>query len=194
MASEGLTKTEIISILEIIEEARECSTREKLGELLKKAGRLLEADQSIGGVVATRGGRVCDAVNVVNGDYPEKWLREYEKEGLFHHDPVVKRHARFSNTHLWGDISKYDLDEKGSHTVEFAMDHGIRFGLSGSVYVPEKESVSILAFSGDKDRFGEHHREIADILMLHLGNALARLTYCVPVDPPPLAAGMETFK
>lgn len=172
------SKRELISILEIIDECRNCDSREHIKMLLMRSKDLLEADYAICGMVSLKGSEPRDPVTIVNGNYPEDWLKRYTSEKMYHTDPVVSRHARYSSTYLWEDISNFD--SKIPETVGHALDHGIRFGLSGSIYIPRYEDISIFAFAGDKNRYIEHHRKIIDILSLHLNRALINITYELP--------------
>jgi hypothetical protein len=57
--------------------------------------------------------------------------------------------------------------------VNEASDFGLRFGITGALYVPEIDNIAMFTFAGRTDKFGTRHKRIADILALHFTRALA---------------------
>jgi hypothetical protein len=174
MDLKDFSKEELISILEIIERARNCSGRSHLKEIMLKAKELVCADKAICGIGKVSDGDMTEVVTVVNGNYPEGWLNRYTSEKLYLTDPIVKYHTRFSTTRFWDEIFKISKSRQERLAIEHASDFGLRHGISSSIYDPVNENIGIFAFGGDKDRFVPHHKKIIDILTLHLNNALFR--------------------
>lgn len=178
MDLKDFSKEELISILEVIEEARNCGSQDDLKDIVLKAKELVCADKAICGIAkVSPDSEVMDVVSVVNGNYPREWLTSYLSEKIYITDPVVKFHTQCSLTQFWADIFKASTDSRSKIAIGHAADYGLKYGLSSGIYVPEREGVSILAFAGERDRFSVHHKKIMDIISLHVNNALIRSTY-----------------
>lgn len=176
MDLKDFSKEELISILEIIERARNCKGRNHLKDIMLRAKELVCADKAICGIAKVSDSDVTEVVTVVNGNYPEGWLARYTSEKLYLIDPVVRYHTRFSTTRFWDEIFKISKDRQERLVIEHASDFGLRHGISSGIYDPVNENIGIFAFGGEKDRFVPHHKKIIDILTLHLNNALFRTT------------------
>ncbi len=179
-----LTKSELISILEVIDSSSACRSAECLRKLLLKIRDLIEADFSICGLIRKRDLEPLDISALVNGSYPDTWLNRYISEKMHLTDPVVRHHTRFSDTILWKDLP--ESDESADRNIVMAMDHGIRHGLSGSIYLPGRDDIAVFAFSGPHDSFISRHAGILDTVLTHLGRTLSDMTYgdSAPVEQP----------
>jgi len=175
------SKTELVSILEIIEDAGSCISPEPLRKLLLRAKDMVEADFTICGLGRIEGTELVEPLRALNGNYPGEWLERYMSEGLYYLDPIVRFHTSFSTTYLWGDIANHRREKAAERAVDLTVDHGIRYGLSTSLFMPESSAVSIFAFSGRTNRFSVHHKKIADILTPHLNGALAAIGAASPI-------------
>jgi len=182
-ATADLTRHELVSILDIIEGAAACSSEDCLKRLILEVREVLEADFSICGLVRKRGLEPLETASIINGSYPDSWLERYVTEKMFLTDPVVRHHTHFSDTVLWKDLP--ESDDSAERNITMAMDHGIRFGLSGSIYLPERNDIALFAFSGPRDSFGDRHSSILDTLSRHLGRTLTRMTYGNPDGEKP---------
>lgn len=171
MSFEDLSKPELISILELVEEAGRCADRTGIRELVLKARGLFEAEYAVCGII---GAGANPPAECFGGNYPEQWASRYMGEKLYLSDPVVRYISSFAMTQLWTDIFKHYDDERARKLLSDAGDYGIRFGLTGGVYLPEANAISVFSFSGGSDRFGRHHKRIMDMLVLHLNGALMR--------------------
>lgn len=174
------SKSELVSVLELIEKARKCSSIEELRKLVLDTSDLMEAEYAICGLARVNGLKVSEAVTIINGSYPDEWEQVYRKERLYLKDPIVKYHTRYSTSCLWRDMPPESADTASKETLDFAYDFGIRFGISTSIYIPEYSNISIFAFSGHKDTFTDHQKKLAELLSLHLNGALVKTTYDIP--------------
>lgn len=172
MSIEGLSKKELVSILEIVEGAKVCATEQDLGRLLLRAMDILCADYSICGLGRVSCGELIEVVKIINGNYPEDWLGRYTAEQLYRIDPVIRRHARFSLTQLWSDIFRASNDDSSRVFIRNAADSGLRYGISSGIFLPRREEIGIFSFAAKKNRFNDRHKRIMDVITLHLNNAL----------------------
>ncbi|MFQ5466436.1 MAG: autoinducer binding domain-containing protein [Thermodesulfobacteriota bacterium] len=181
MDIKGLSKPELVSILEIIESAGNSLSLEHFKKVLLRAKDMVEADFTICGLGRIEGSELIEPLAVLNGNYPGEWLDVYLSESLYYLDPVIRFHTSFSSTHIWGDIARHRKEKSVGRVVDLAVDHGVKYGLSTSLFMPESSAISIFAFSGTRDRFTGHHKKIADILTPHLNGALAAIGMEAPV-------------
>jgi len=166
---DDLSKEELVTILELIERSQKCSSTHGLRELILKARELFEAEFAVCGLVEAG----LPHVNAfVNGNYPEEWVERYSSENLHLHDPVVRFHSRYAMTQLWSDVFRHYEDPGARALIRDAGDYGLKFGISGAIYVPVADQVAIFSFSGERDRFTSRHKRIIDILTMHFSRAL----------------------
>lgn len=187
--AEDFSKQELITILETIEAARTSRGELSLKRLLKRAKELLCAENCICGLGRIREGRLLDISTVVNGDYPEEWLDAYMAERLYKKDPIINYHVQFSSTQLWSETFRRFTDDRTRGLIARASDFGLKYGISGGIFDPEENYISIFSFAGTTDRFKAHHKKIMDVITLHLHRALSR-TYLASellTNPGPLS-------
>lgn len=172
MPFEDLSKTELIKVLELIEQAGKCFHKKDLRDLILKANDVLEAEWSVCGLVKSCG--APEVTDCVNGNYPEQWTARYMDEKLYLSDPVVKYISNFTLPRNWNEIFKACGGKSERRFLKEAFDFNLRFGITGGVYVPELESVATFSFAARNDTFNKHHVRIMDILVLHFNKALVR--------------------
>lgn len=174
--SKDFCKNELITILEIIESARICGTEACLQQLIIQAKELLNADYCICGLGKTGANGLSEVLMIANGDYPAEWLNLYKTEELHKVDPIVKHHCQFSSmTQFWSDSFRSYADEISKKFLNDASDFGLRYGITGGVYVPETKNISLFSFASNHNRFSVHHKKIADILTLHFHKTLVQI-------------------
>lgn len=176
MGLEHLSKKDLIEVLEIVESAQACRSAEQMKQLILRAKDLVCADFTICGMINLCGETPNKIVKVVNGNYPTEWLTHYLSERFYFSDPVVKSLARFSMTRLWSEIYKEFDDESSSRVINCASDHGLKYGISTGIFLPERNNLAIFTFSGDRNRFNSRHKELIDFLALHLNSSLLRIS------------------
>ncbi|OGP14873.1 MAG: hypothetical protein A2052_08610 [Deltaproteobacteria bacterium GWA2_54_12] len=173
MPFDDLAKNELISILELIDQAQRCSGASGLQSLILNAALLLEAEFTVCGLARTGTDGLPVVTSYVNGNYPEEWVRRYIESAYHRKDPVVRFHTKYALTQTWTNVFRQFEDKAARQVVNEASDYGLRFGITGALYVPEMDNIAMFTFAGRADKFGSHHKRIADILSLHFTRALA---------------------
>jgi len=192
MLNKDLTKTELIEILEIIEGTRFCVDKSDLKRLLLKSCELAEADNSVCGIVEVSSLGPTGLKDALNGNYPEKMFEHYLDSKLFLKDPIVRYHANFSIARSWSEIFREVNDEQARQVVNYASDFGLKHGISSALFLPEEQGVFIVSYAGHDKKSWVHQKKIADILTTHLGNAMLRCSFSVPVASGADVAGVMT--
>lgn len=178
MPFDDLAKNELISILELIEISQKCKSPESVKSLILASKDVLEADFAVCGFTST--GPQPMVTDFVNGNYPDEWVRRYTEENLCLHDPVVRFHSRYMLTQFWSDVfSFYDYPQANA-LIKDASDYGLKFGITGAVYAPERDEVAIFTFASDRNRFRRHHKRLLDILITHFYRALNESFSAIP--------------
>ena len=139
-----------------------------------RAAGFLDADFAVCGLARASSGGAPVVTSFVNGNYPEEWARRYMSEACYRKDPVVRFHTRYALTRTWSEVFREFEDDGAREVVAEASDFGMKFGVTGALYVPEIDNVALFAFSGGRDKFGERHKRLADILATHFVRALAK--------------------
>lgn len=172
MPFDDLAKNELISILELIDQAQRCSGVLDVQKLILKAAVLLEAEHTVCGLVRIGADRLPVVTSYINGNYPEEWVRRYIEKGYQLKDPVLRFHTQYAMTQTWSDVFRHFEDKEARQVVGEASDYGLKFGLTGAVYIPEISNIALYMFAGRNDNFDAHHKRMADILSMHFTKAL----------------------
>jgi hypothetical protein len=173
MPFDDLAKDELISILELIDQAQRSSGASGLQSLILNAARFLEAEFTVCGLARTGTDGRPSVTSYINGNYPEEWVRRYIEGGYHLKDPIVRFHTRYALTQTWTDVFRQFEDKGASQVIAEASAYGLRFGITGALYLPEIDNIAMFTFAGRTDKFGSRHKRIADILALHFARALA---------------------
>ncbi len=187
MSPGDLTKSELVTILEIIESAQSCSAPEHYKKLLIKAAALVEADSCACGIVELCRDDLSEPMTVINGNYPDEMLSHYVSSRLYLKDPVVRYHLNFSSAKPWTEIFREVDDCEARQVINYARDFNLVHGVSGSVFMPEAGALAVFGFGGRKNKFARHHCGIVDILVPHLNISLLEVSGLRPrpaVDVP----------
>lgn len=173
MPFEDLAKNELISILELIDQAQRSFGPAQVQKLILNAAGLFEAEFTVCGLVRTGTDGLPAVTSFINGNYPEEWVRRYIERDYYLKDPVVRFHTKYALTQTWTEVFRQFEDKAARQVITEASEYGLKFGLTGAVYLPEIDNIAMITFAGRKDKFGSHHKRIADILTLHFTRALA---------------------
>lgn len=171
----GLSKNELVAIMEVIESARNCNDKRDVQNLIIQAKDLLDADYCICGLGKNLADGILAPSAVINGNYPEEWVDIYKKERFYTKDPIVKFHSRFVMTQLWSDTFNFYKDEETNKFLQHASDFGLRYGITSGLYDPELENTSMFSFASNRPRFSQHHKKVMDMVITHLHNAIDRI-------------------
>lgn len=186
MPFDDLSKDELVFILELIELSRKCSSQESLRDILLKARKLFEAEFAVCGVTEVG---LPVITGYVNGTYPQEWVNRYKDGNLNLCDPIIRFQSKYAMTQIWTDVFRQYEDPGARKLVKDASDYGLKFGISGAIYVPEAEKVAIFTFADAQDRFTKRHKRILDILTMHLNGALLRSVDIVGKKAAPSLGG-----
>jgi len=173
MPFDDLEKKELITILELIDEARRSHGAAGVQRLILRAAGFLEADYAVCGLASTGRDGAPSVRSFVNGNYPEEFARWYIEGACYRKDPVVRFHTRYALTRTWPEVFGEFDDDGAREVVERASGYGLKFGVTSALYLPEMDNVAIFSFAGGRDSFKERHKRLADILAAHLAGALA---------------------
>lgn len=168
------TKRELIAIIETIEAARTCTSESVLNKVIRRVKGLVSAESCICGLASIESNELKNVLKVVNGGYPDEWLKLYMAEELYKTDPIVDHHLKFSMTQLWSDTYKLYGDRTSRDFIKRASDFGLNQGISSGIHDQERRFTSIFSFASGTERFSVRHKKIVDIMTLHLHRALVR--------------------
>ncbi len=170
----SLSKSDLISILGLIEYARSCDSFESFRELLMRTKDLLDAESAICGSAAVEGLEVKGLASAINGNRPEAWLNHYAIEEFCSADPILNYHARYSRPELWSEAMRVIDTPESRRVCNHATDFGLKHGIAMGVYVPERREICVCSFSGGENVFQNRHKKVLDVLSLHLNSAYSR--------------------
>jgi len=169
------TKRELADILDIIHAALACRSDEDIVKVVSRVKDLVSADRGICGIGIVESGVLSRVIRIINLDYPGEWINMYAARELYKQDPVVLYNCENFKTYFWSEAIRAYADSPQVTVMNMAGDFGLRHGLAGGLGQKENNLASLFSFSSDTNRFKNRHREILDLLMPHIHQALSRV-------------------
>lgn len=166
---------ELTDLLNAVKFSAQCCSTEDIQELLIIVKTIIGAEYSICAIGKVKKDGSAEVLRVVNGDYPNEWLKIYTREKLYNIDPVVRHHTRFCGTQFWADTFRQYTDSETQRFYKRAAVFGLKYGISSGVYIPGVEVMSIFSFGGSQNIYNDHHKQIVDIVTLHIHKAFVRV-------------------
>jgi len=137
-----LTKSEILDLLHICDQALRCRDEEELGRLVSGLKQIVPFDGFSYGL----GTKNKDVLYFVNIDYPLDYLERYLEKGYIYIDPVLKALIGERKVVNWHDIDRiYDRRPEGIVNHE-AKTFGLTDGYTYGGYDPE--NIATFWFAG----------------------------------------------
>lgn len=170
MSSNILSQAESNDLLEIIHSLCAVETVEQLHHASQDFKELAESDHVIFGLPTLRSG-VEQTIDEINHDYPEEWVKLYQKKNFWRIDPIVlackERHVPLH----WEDIyKKFPPDPK---FLELALDFGIKNGWTCLTQGCYGLPWSIVSVGGDYKKNKERTAFLMERTVTHFHLALS---------------------
>ena len=184
------TKRELSEILDVIQMAVACRTEDDLVGITTKVKDLVCADYGVCGLGETDSGRLSRVLKIVNVDYPVEWLTRYATERLHDIDPVIRYNYSFLKPHTWKEAVTVFNEKPHKDFMNMASEFGLKHGVASGISRGGSRA-SIFSFSAGRDNFRPHHKDVLDIIVPHVHQALIRVceTRCETGKP---LSGRET--
>lgn len=178
------SKKELISILEIIETARFCDSKEQFKQLLFQIKNVVSADYCVCGLGKITNTGLSDDFLYLNGNYPDEWVKIYISGKFLQKDPVAKFHTEFTMANFWSDVSKVYNDKHDRNFMGLASDFGLNYGISSGIREPDTGEITLFSFASKTEVLNTYHKKIIDILTLHIHFALLRVLKIPAINHP----------
>ncbi len=175
MGYRDFSKTELTVILEIIHSSLACRNDADLTRLIAKIKDLVCADHGICGIGVINAGRLTEVKKIFNLDYPGQWMNLYASKELYKVDPIVRHNLSSKGSFFWEEATEKITDRDDISFMRLAGDFGLRYGVAAGFKGPTSDLATLFSFSGDGDRFRDHHKEILNTLVPHVHIALERV-------------------
>jgi LuxR family transcriptional regulator, quorum-sensing system regulator CciR len=121
--------------LEFVREANQVDSEEKLSSLFEEATRALGFEQFTMGHHVDFDRRPADAIFITN--YPDAWVREMFKLGLYREDPILIASTTTPVGFRWSDIDQMiELSERHVQILEKGRSYGLSDGFTVPVHIP----------------------------------------------------------
>lgn len=181
MLAEHLTRTELVAVLELVQQCLTATSSDEVRRLVGRSRDLLPYQAALSATIETAPGRdPLEGLRVVNVDYPDAYLSELGRRGLIAVDPVVREHFRRFGLQYWGDTLSRQRDaEAGSigEIVSLAEDYGFAkvgagWGYAHGLRDPGGAAATFFCFHGLPRC--PRTEEILELLIPHLHQALLR--------------------
>lgn len=169
------SKKELSDILDIIHSSVICKNETEAILLLERTGALVCGDYSICGIGRGGGNGLTDISKVINGNYPEEWLKLYAGSRLYLQDPIIWQSLKSPGAQLWDETYGLYSGDLTHDFISKARDFGLCHGVSVSFGDGCTGLSTIFTFSGRHKRYSAHQKSILSIIGPHLHQALLRL-------------------
>jgi len=181
------SKKELSDILTVIEAAARCASSAGLGRVIDSTSALIQADNGVCGIARTESGKGVSVLGIVNRNHPAGWLNAYVSERLYRYDPVLRYIVTLRKAHRWKEAFESFPGADCEAFTRRLNDFELSSGISSGLFVPASDKVSILAFSGDRDRYGAREKAILDIITPHIHEAVSRISAAWSAQTRPLS-------
>lgn len=175
------SKKELMQILDIIQYTLACKDEFDLKLILELTKTLVCADLSISAIA--KGGKEgvsssC-APKILNGNYPDEWLKIYGNEKLYFVDPTIWHNFQHPGAQLWDETYGLYGGKVPQRFISLSSDFGLCHGVSGGYYNSKSGTGTIFGFGAKRKWCDQYHKDIMSILAPHLHQALARISSLV---------------
>lgn len=174
MRYQNFSKKELTDILEIIHSSVVCKDEADIRALMEKLRDLVNGDYSICGVGKGGDAGLSEPPRVINGNYPEDWLKIYAESRLYLQDPIILHNFQYPGAQLWDETYRLYSGRISSDFIDKATGFGLCHGVSGGFYDGRTRMSTIVTCSGKGMRFGARQKHIMSIVSPHLHQALLR--------------------
>lgn len=175
MYYEKFSKKELTGILEIIHSSVVCRNETDVRMLMEKLRALVNGDYSICGIGKGGNEGVSEPPKVINGNYPDDWLRMYAESRLYLQDPIIWHNFQYPGAQLWDETYRLYAGRISPDFIDKATGFGLCHGVSGGFYDDRAGISTIVTCSGKGMRFGTRQKHIMSIISPHLHQALLRI-------------------
>lgn len=167
--SDGLDGTDALALLDCIEACHACRSREAFQALFPRIRALLPFEHSLAVV-----GRLDDgaalAVDGINNNFPEAWLRPYTAAGGFARDALVRHNLATHEAVYWSETTP---GLARPNALALCLDCGLRQGwVAGAAPVLSGRDSSLFCFAGATGRRDRRTEAVLRHLVPHLHLAL----------------------
>ncbi|MDO8426944.1 MAG: LuxR C-terminal-related transcriptional regulator, partial [Deltaproteobacteria bacterium] len=161
-------------VLDVIQFTLSCKDEPGIKALLFKVRELVGGDYSICGIGKGGMDGLCGPPQIINGNYPDEWLRIYGGNELYYADPLVLRNFSNPGSQLWDETYSLYRD-KMSPLFLSSRDHGLMHGVTGGMYSDSNKTASLFSFSGKGRWFSKREMDILSTVGPHIHQALLRI-------------------
>jgi LuxR family transcriptional regulator, quorum-sensing system regulator CciR len=121
--------------LAFVREANQVDSEEKLSFLIEEAAQTLGFEQFTMGHHFDYDRRPADAIFLTN--YPDAWLTEMIRMGLYREDPILIASTKTSVGFRWSDVYQLiDLSERQQQILARGQTYGLADGFTVPVHIP----------------------------------------------------------
>ena len=119
------------------------------------------------------------ALEMICANYPDQWVRHYQKNGYALVDPVHRTAFTRTAPYRWDDIT--DLNRVEQHLLDEAMDAGLVNGISVPIHEPMGRILLVNLSGPTSVRSGEQSLRLAYQIGMQFHFEFERLTKKLPV-------------
>lgn len=172
--SSMLTKTEVTSLLELINRSLYCTTEDMMRDLIKNLRSLVEFDFAVCGYATLEHpSDNIQSYSIINVSYPEEWLKVYAMRKYYEIDPVVKENFTRYQIQFWSDTYKKYKTPK--NFISVAEDYRLNAGYTCGIKNPAACAGSLFSFGGPSIEYHPRTDIILQQIAPHFHHSLVRI-------------------
>lgn len=176
-----LSKQDMILLLELIHESLACGSADEIRNVMSKLGALIPYQAALSCISKLGANGTIESMQVVNVDYPAKYVVELGKRGLVAKDPIVIENFKSFKLQYWADTFKQQADfsdvmnEIGSLAEDFGF-HKVRAGCGYGHGVSNLKRTEGSFFCYQGLERSSRTEEILELVIPHFHEALRRVS------------------
>lgn len=184
-----LSKSELITMLDIMDAARSVGTEQQFHQLMHMSSRLVPIERAYVSVADLDAeGRIVRSSHHVNLDFPLRWLDTYREQAYFRIDPVAQLLFKADRPLIWAELHRTHRSRSDRTFYGCAADFGLRNGFSFGARFARSPSASFFSCVGHEITHHPRHVATVQYLVPHLHAALSKVHLGMLKESPGLTA------
>ncbi len=171
-----LSKSDLIELLDVLDEARTVGSEAQFRRVLHLASRLFPVDRmNVSLAKLADDNRILSTSGQIHINYPRQWLEHYQKASLAKLDPVGRILFKTDGAVVWANLRKQDDAREAQMFSSDAAQFGLKDGFSFGCRFSRGDAGSMFTCVGNEVTKHKRHLALIQFLMPYLHDGFARV-------------------
>ncbi|BAM07288.1 putative transcriptional activator [Leptospirillum ferrooxidans C2-3] len=172
-----LSKSDLVSLSEIVYLSTSVRKKEELGDLLRVVTHLIPTTGVVAGLPSKdpRHDSIIETERYMNVSYSISWLTLYQERKFHLVDPIFQNHFEYFGRQVWSETYKRVSTMAERKFIETSLDFDLDDGVTLGQRSYSGKGGSTFSFAGNEISRHSRHLTILDLLSPHLHAALSNI-------------------